>query len=212
MDRGSQGDRFMQMGKFDAAAASYTEALRTSKDLTEIVRLLSSKCDALLSAKRFDEARMEAEQLIKLKPEWSQGHYRLGKAALAMEEFEVAEGVSSLHFHPLFHDVPAQAFGKAVELVPGNEKFEQGLKETQVQMAKAMGNAAFKEAAFEEAIQHYTIAIDLNPSHSDVYVTGHPLAAPRDVTADSSCFLIALHASAICPSMTRSCIPPLLRR
>uniref|UniRef100_A0A7S0E9D0 Uncharacterized protein n=1 Tax=Hanusia phi TaxID=3032 RepID=A0A7S0E9D0_9CRYP len=153
MDRGSQGDRFMQMGKFDAAAASYTEALRTSKDLTEIVRLLSSKCDALLSAKRFDEARMEAEQLIKLKPEWSQGHYRLGKAALAMEEFEVAEG----------------AFGKAVELVPGNEKFEQGLKETQVQMAKAMGNAAFKEAAFEEAIQHYTIAIDLNPSHSDVF-------------------------------------------
>ena len=37
---------------------------------------------------------MEAETLVKLKPNWSQGYQRLGEALMALQEFEEAEDVN----------------------------------------------------------------------------------------------------------------------
>ena len=38
---------------------------------------------------------MEAETLVKLKPNWSQGYQRLGEALMALQEFEEAEDVNA---------------------------------------------------------------------------------------------------------------------
>eukprot|EP00961_Rhodomonas_salina_P122270 1646575-Rhodomonas_salina.1 len=66
-----------------------------------IAKLLSYKSEALAGAERYKEAASDAEQIIAIKPEWSQGHYRSGVALLGLKDFEGAEATDPSCVHAI---------------------------------------------------------------------------------------------------------------
>jgi tetratricopeptide (TPR) repeat protein len=52
--------------------------------------LYSNRCEALLQLKKVSKALVDAEECIKLKPEWEKGWFRKGSVLESMERYEEA--------------------------------------------------------------------------------------------------------------------------
>mmetsp|Transcript_43648 Transcript_43648/g.111579 ORF Transcript_43648/g.111579 Transcript_43648/m.111579 type:complete len:135 (-) Transcript_43648:139-543(-) len=69
------------------AAALYTKAIK--EDPSNGV-LYSNRCEALLQLKKVTKALQDAEECIKLRPEWEKGYFRKGAVLENMERFDEA--------------------------------------------------------------------------------------------------------------------------
>ncbi|BAS85745.1 Os03g0679800, partial [Oryza sativa Japonica Group] len=96
-DKGSDGDRKSKLklhggkafeeGDYAGAIIFYTEAMKLDPaDAT----LYSNRSLCHLRSGAAQEALLDANDCIKLKPEWTKGHYRKGCAHMALKEYEEA--------------------------------------------------------------------------------------------------------------------------
>jgi tetratricopeptide (TPR) repeat protein len=93
----SLGNAHMQKKEYQDAAASYTEALKLSPSGPNSHVYYSNRAAALLSMKKFNDAILDSERSLSLKPNYGKAHARLGLAHFllgnyrqAMEAYTVA--------------------------------------------------------------------------------------------------------------------------
>merc|ERR1712115_710801 len=87
----------------------------------------SNRCAAYMGLDKFNEALGDAEMCIKLQPAWVKGWYRKGAALMSLSRYEEA----------------AMAFR------------EGGSALNAAELAKEEGNALFRHAKYEQAIEKY---------------------------------------------------------
>mmetsp|Transcript_25347 Transcript_25347/g.70913 ORF Transcript_25347/g.70913 Transcript_25347/m.70913 type:complete len:132 (-) Transcript_25347:362-757(-) len=82
-----QGNEEYKAQNYLKAAALYSKAIK--EDPSNAV-LFSNRCEALLQLKKVGKALQDAEEVIKLKPDWEKGFYRKGSVLEAMERYQEA--------------------------------------------------------------------------------------------------------------------------
>jgi stress-induced-phosphoprotein 1 len=157
----AKGNAFFLKKQYPEAIDWYTKAIKADPhDST----FYSNRCAAYMGLDKFQEALGDAEMCIKLQPAWVKGWYRKGAALMSLSRYEEA----------------AMAFRKGIEYEPQNDDLKGRLEEAERQakyapkrfkddgsalspaeLAKEEGNALFRNAKYEEAIQKYGRAITL---------------------------------------------------
>jgi tetratricopeptide (TPR) repeat protein len=74
----SLGNAFMQKKEYEAAAQSYTQALKLSPSGPNSHVHFSNWAAALLSMRKLHDAILDLEHSLKLKPNYGKAHARLG--------------------------------------------------------------------------------------------------------------------------------------
>lgn len=157
----AKGNEFFTKKKYPEAIEWYSKAIKAEpKDST----FYSNRCAAYMALDKFEEALKDAESCIRLQPSWVKGWYRKGAALMSLSRYEEA----------------AMAFRKGIEIEPQNEDLKARLAEAERQakyapkrfkddgtplspaeLAKEEGNALFRNAKYEQAIEKYGKAISL---------------------------------------------------
>lgn len=89
-----QGNEQHRCGNHLKAAALYTQGLKA--DPTNAV-LFSNRCAALLKLSKTTKALADAEECIRLRPDWDKGYFRKGAVLEALEKMdEVRTSVKDL--------------------------------------------------------------------------------------------------------------------
>merc|ERR1711879_352577 len=137
----AKGNAFFLKKQYPEAIEWYTKAIKADPNDSTFY---SNRCAAYMGLDKFNEALGDAEMCIKLQPAWVKGWYRKGAALMSLSRYEEA----------------AMAFRKGVEYEPENDDLKQKLEDAERQ-AKEEGNALFRHAKYEQAIEKYTRAITL---------------------------------------------------
>ncbi|KAL4857231.1 Small glutamine-rich tetratricopeptide repeat-containing protein beta [Chlorella vulgaris] len=82
-----QGNEQHRCGNHLKAAALYTQGLKA--DPTNAV-LFSNRCAALLKLSKTTKALADAEECIRLRPDWDKGYFRKGAVLEALEKMDEA--------------------------------------------------------------------------------------------------------------------------
>uniref|UniRef100_A0A061S0W4 Tetratricopeptide repeat protein 1-like n=1 Tax=Tetraselmis sp. GSL018 TaxID=582737 RepID=A0A061S0W4_9CHLO len=82
-----QGNTEYKKQNFLKAAALYSRAIK--EDPNNAV-LFSNRAEALLQLKKVTKALQDAEECIKLKPDWEKGYFRKGSVLESMERYAEA--------------------------------------------------------------------------------------------------------------------------
>ncbi|GAQ88755.1 hypothetical protein KFL_004560160 [Klebsormidium nitens] len=102
-DLKKKGNEAVAKGDFQKAADFYAEAFKFVQPGSEAAAALhSNRSYALLKFGKATQAAEEAGRAVTCRPEWNKGHFRLGEALFALEDFDGAE----------------KAFARAHELAP----------------------------------------------------------------------------------------------
>lgn len=83
----NQGNDEFKKGNFLKAAATYTKAIK--EDPNNPV-LYSNRSAALLKLSKVSKALSDADDCVRLKPEWDKGHFRRGAVLEEMQKYEEA--------------------------------------------------------------------------------------------------------------------------
>jgi stress-induced-phosphoprotein 1 len=83
-----EGNNYFKERKYDLAIKAYSDALALTDVDSHL--LFSNRSAAYTSMNAFAEAMSDAKKCIELKPEWSKGYFRLGKALYQNEEISEA--------------------------------------------------------------------------------------------------------------------------
>jgi len=106
-----EGNKYFKDQAFKEAIASYTKALEFSSIDSHL--LYSNRSAAYLTLKDFDKAMQDAKKCIDIKPDWSKGYFRLGRALL--DQNEIADAFINFH--------------KGLKLEPKNEDLKRYLSQ-----------------------------------------------------------------------------------
>jgi tetratricopeptide (TPR) repeat protein len=80
-----QGNDEYRKGNYLKAAANYTKAI---KEEPEAAALYSNRSAALVQLNKLPKALADAEECIRLEPEWDKGYFRKGAALEAQDKLE----------------------------------------------------------------------------------------------------------------------------
>lgn len=83
----AEGNRLYKEKNFLKAAATYTQAIKADK---ENGVLYSNRSAALLQLNKVTKAIADAEECIRLKPDWEKGYFRKGNALETLKKTEEA--------------------------------------------------------------------------------------------------------------------------
>jgi len=163
-DAKTKGNEFYGKGQFKQALEHYTKAIKL--DPTDPA-FYSNRAVTYLKLDQNEKAIQDAEQCIKLKPNWSKGYYRKGVALFNLNKYQAAkkEYETALSYEP-----DNQEIKKCLQEVNGLLKKtfdDDGKPLSESQIAKQEGNSAFKEGRFEEALAHYSKALELTTTPSE---------------------------------------------
>lgn len=114
----SSAEEFKQQGNAAFGAKEYgkaidlfTKAIQASQEPNHV--LYSNRSAAYASARQFDKALVDAQECIKLKPDWAKGYVRLATAQYNVADYEEC----------------AESYAKALELEPSNKAAMDGSKQ-----------------------------------------------------------------------------------
>uniref|UniRef100_A0A0D9VXF3 Uncharacterized protein n=1 Tax=Leersia perrieri TaxID=77586 RepID=A0A0D9VXF3_9ORYZ len=166
-DKGGDGDRKAKLklhgGKafedkdYAGAAIFYTEAIKLDPaDAT----LYSNRSLCHLKSGRAQEALLDADHCIKLKPEWTKGYYRKGSALMSLKDYKEACSafLAGVKHDPLNDDMQ-NAFWPRGPGAASADNFSAQLIAAQLGMQCRMGPAA------AEQMRRIIASSDCNPSH-----------------------------------------------
>lgn len=152
-----QGNAAFKAGDTKKAIEFYTYA--TEMDPNNPI-FYTNRATAYHKMGNFEKALRDATKAVKKDSTWAKGYYRQG---LAIEEL----AKSKTEGHTL--DAAAACYKKAWEAAPSDKNYEQCYKQciaaanadkSKAELLKLSGNELFKAGKQEEAIKHYTKAIE----------------------------------------------------
>eukprot|EP00977_Amphora_coffeiformis_P020629 scaffold8374_cov175-Amphora_coffeaeformis.AAC.68 len=86
----TKGNTYMQKKEYQAAADSYTSALKLSPAGPQSHVYFSNRAAALVSLRKFHEAILDSERSLSLKPDYGKAHARLGLAHFLLGNYQQA--------------------------------------------------------------------------------------------------------------------------
>lgn len=103
------GNEQFKAKNYEKAIEFYTEALEENTDHT----ILGNRSMAYLNLGKFEMALSDANECIKIKPDWGKGYHRKGTALHKMRKFEDS----------------MEAYAKGLEIDPTNAAMKNGMEE-----------------------------------------------------------------------------------
>eukprot|EP01001_Neometanema_parovale_P005674 NODE_208_length_2940_cov_90.488108_g193_i0.p1 GENE.NODE_208_length_2940_cov_90.488108_g193_i0~~NODE_208_length_2940_cov_90.488108_g193_i0.p1 ORF type:complete len:939 (-),score=162.50 NODE_208_length_2940_cov_90.488108_g193_i0:62-2878(-) len=102
----TQGNDMFKAGQYKEAIGKYTESLSLVGDH----RIFSNRAACYIKMKKFDDAIADAEQAIRLRPDWAKGWYRKGCALVGQQKGHQAMAFlrKAMELDPNDKDVKAQ--------------------------------------------------------------------------------------------------------
>jgi tetratricopeptide (TPR) repeat protein len=192
----SMGNTHMQEKEFQEAANCYTQALKISPSGPHSHVYFSNRAAAMVSMKRFNEAILDSERSLSLRPDYGKAHARLGLAHFllgnyrqAMEAYTVA-----LKYEPdsksskNYLEKAAKRLAEPVDNHPttlsssfsvvsewdksSNQKHLNGNAsgEREAEKWKVIGNSCMSKREYAEALDAYSKAIQCCPNGSNSHV------------------------------------------
>lgn len=89
-----QGNDEYRKGNYLKAAANYTKAI---KEEPELAALYSNRSAALMQLSKLQKALADAEECIRLEPQWDKGYFRKGAVFEALGKLEEVSVFKSLY-------------------------------------------------------------------------------------------------------------------
>eukprot|EP01013_Petalomonas_cantuscygni_P018273 TRINITY_DN35668_c0_g1_i1.p1 TRINITY_DN35668_c0_g1~~TRINITY_DN35668_c0_g1_i1.p1 ORF type:complete len:290 (-),score=40.67 TRINITY_DN35668_c0_g1_i1:310-1095(-) len=158
-----KGNDAYKARSYDSAIAHYTTAI--SADPSD--HTLWSNRSAAYAARDpplFDKSLTDANECVKLQPQWPKGYFRKGLAHLKLQQYEQAiEALSkALSLTGATGDASIQELlTQARQLMKDAYGSKVGDQVTDPAEAKRLGNALFKDSNYTEAAEFYSRAIQL---------------------------------------------------
>ena len=125
----SVGNSHMQKKEYQQAAICYTKALKLSPSGPNSHVYYSNRAAALLSMKRFNEAILDSERSLALKPDYGKAHARLGLAHFLLGDYRHA----------------MEAYTVALEYEPNNKGAQSYLEKAAKRLAASDGKGSDKD-------------------------------------------------------------------
>ncbi|CAJ1012480.1 stress-inducible protein STI1-like protein [Leishmania guyanensis] len=161
-DYKTKGNDAFKAKKYREAIEWYTKAIEHNPDSEASGALYSNRAGSWQNLNNFEMAIADAEQCIRVRPDWLKGYFRKGVAMESMGNCDEAQ----------------KAFQKALQLSPGNEEVMDKLQSINGKLrernekakskmcktpdeAKVLGNSLFKDGKYDQAVEFYTRAIEL---------------------------------------------------
>lgn len=192
----SMGNTHMQEKQFQEAANCYTQALKISPAGLHSHVYFSNRAAAMVSMKRFNEAILDSERSLSLRPDYGKAHARLGLAHFllgnyrqAMEAYTVAlkyepDSKSSKNYlekaakrlaEPVenHHSALSSSFSVVSEWdKSSNHKNFTGSPpgEREAEKWKVIGNSCMAKREYIDALDAYSKAIQCCPNGSNSHV------------------------------------------
>lgn len=152
------GNSAFSAGRWEEALAQFSQAIEL--DPTEHV-FWSNRSGTNLQLRRTRDAVSDAEQCVRLSPDWAKGYSRLGAALLAD-----TQGIAAV-----------QAFEKGLKIEPTSEAMQKGLADAKVaaleeekKVTEERASSAAAPAATFDPSENTVIGIDLGTTYSCVAV------------------------------------------
>jgi len=125
----------------------------------------SNRSASYLQLGQRDEALSDAQKCVNLKPDWMKGHYRMGQALFELGRFADALAAynAALRLDPQSSDLRQCQRKCEEEIRKAKEAGIDTSKMSPAELFKHKGNVSFKAALYDEAIEHYTKALELAP-------------------------------------------------
>lgn len=158
----ARGDAAFKAGQLEQAVVAYRAALadREAQEDAEFAATLCSNLAATFAKKGDHEAALkEAEEAVKLRPNWSKGHSRLALSLLQLGRASEAQAsyIRTVQLEPTVDGYLAglrQATEKLHERTTNSTN-----RQIEAEKAKADGNAALQGGNLALAVAHYTMAL-----------------------------------------------------
>jgi len=161
-----KGDKAFKAGKPDEAIAHYRAALREDANGdVEFSATIYSNLSAAFAKKGDNEGSLkEAQNAVKLRPNWAKGHSRMGLAFLSLGKNAESQ-TSYIHAVKLEPTNDGYLAGLRQATERNNQKLDGSDRTAAADKLKANGNAALKSADLPLSIAYYTMALAiLGPS------------------------------------------------
>ncbi|GAB9468855.1 hypothetical protein Gpo141_00006156, partial [Globisporangium polare] len=159
----NEGNEAFKHGKWELAVEKYSEAI--ALDAKNHV-YYSNRSAAYAGAHKFQEAADDAAKCIEVNPDFVKAYHRHGIALKGLKKYE--EALATLRTGQR-KDFNNRDLNKLItEIEPLQARVEEARRSglNPVELLKEKGNDAFKAAAFEQAIEFYTQAIDATDDHN----------------------------------------------
>jgi stress-induced-phosphoprotein 1 len=159
----NEGNEAFKHGKWELAVEKYSEAIAI--DGTNHV-YYSNRSAAYAGANKFQEAADDAAKCIEVNPDFVKAYHRHGVALKGLKKYEEALATLRTGQRKDFNNRDLN------KLITEIEPLQARVEETRrsgldpVALLKEKGNDAFKAAAFEQAIEFYTQALDSTDDHN----------------------------------------------
>merc|ERR1711991_129676 len=158
----AKGNSFFSQGQYEEAIVWYTKAIEA---YPQGHVYFSNRCACYTSLNQLEKALKDANECVRLKPDWAKGYYRLGHALALSHKYEEAQTAlkKGSQVDPSNADIVNRL--KQVEGLIKAEKAKRAKMAhsnlSPAMQAKHEGNALYKDGKFPEAIEVYTRAYNL---------------------------------------------------
>ena len=146
-----RGNSFYVRHQFAQAIDFYTQAIDANPAAYDVY---TNRAAAHAALKMFEEGLADAEEAVRLRPDWAKGHWRAGTCLVCLGRNKEA----------------AVAFERGLESSPDSEQMRSELERVRsvlraapssAEEAKRRGNDHFRDGSFERAISMYREALSL---------------------------------------------------
>jgi len=157
----AKGNSFFLNKQYPEAIEWYTKAIKAEPNDSTFY---SNRSAAYMGVNKFKEALADAEMCIKIQPKWVKGFYRKGLALMSLGRYEEAAMAfrKGLEYEPANGDLKSKLEEAERQAKYAPKKFkDDGTPLSPAELAKEEGNALFRNAQYEKAINSYGRAIAL---------------------------------------------------
>jgi tetratricopeptide (TPR) repeat protein len=158
----AKGNEFFKNQDFKTAIEWYTKAIEVDPNVEAAAALYSNRAASHNSLGDFKAAIADADNCIRVKPQWLKGHYRKATALEATGELDAAVRAyeAALKTDPTNDEVITKVTDMRSSVKARNDKAKPSLCKTSAE-AKTIGNSFFGGGRYDIATDFYTRAIAL---------------------------------------------------
>jgi len=155
-----KGNGFFSKGEYEEAIKWYTKAIEANPQGHVY---FSNRCACYTSLNQLDKALKDAEECVRVKPDWPKGYYRLGHGLALVHRYEEAQAAlqKGAKLDPANADIINRL--KEVDAILKSDKAKRAKMGnlTPALAAKEEGNELYKNGKFPEAIATYSRGLGL---------------------------------------------------
>lgn len=158
----AKGNEAFKAKKFEAAIDWYTKAIEVDPNCEAAGALYSNRAASWQSLGKYEKARKDSDDCIRVRPDWLKGYFRKDVALESLTQLDDAQKAfqQALKVEPNSDEVMEKLQGINAKLRERNEKAKPSSCHTPDE-AKQLGNSLFSDGKYEQAATFYTRAIEL---------------------------------------------------